>query len=255
MKKSFVYTLFLMIVLASCTQKEVEDHSYTIRKYEKMGMPDCDRIWNNNDFFNAVETLDEVKATDFMALPRYDSRKSGKLFRHLISMENLSFLESDTISLRDKAYKVQAFLGIQSDLVRIYTNLYGKEQYYEKELAQLYMFGLTVTQKMLDLAYKINASSRREDQIMKGSFPTIRTAYVTMLTFVLEQQKHTSLYKEEDMEVLTDSVTASMKKNMYWFDRYAIEILKKKLQTVIDSTSSGNIRQTYQKLFNDLDAI
>ena len=90
---------------------------------------------------------------------------------------------------------------------------------------------------------------------MKGSFPTIRTAYVTMLTFVLEQQKHTSLYQEEDMEVLTDSVTASMKKNMYWFDRYAIETLKKKFRTVIDSTSSGKIRQEYGAVLHDLEAI
>ena len=256
MKKSIVFTLFLMLVLASCSRTEVaEDKSYTIRKYEKMGMPDCDRIWNNNDFFNAVETLDEVKSADFLALPRYDSKRSGKLFRHLISMDNLSFLENDSIPLRDKAYRVQAFLGIQSDLVRIYTNLYGKEQYYDKELTMLYLFGLTVTQKMLDLAYKINASSAKADQIMKGSFPTIRTAYVTMLTFVLEQQKHASLYKEEDMEVLTDSVTASMKKNMHWFDRYAIETLKKKLRTVIDSTSSGKIRQEYGAVLHDLEAI
>jgi hypothetical protein len=220
-----------------------------------MGMPDCDRVWNNNDFFNAVETLDKVKSEDFTALPRYDSKRSGKLFRHLISMENLSFLESDTVSLRDKAYKVQAFLGIQSDLVRIYTNLYGQEQYYEKELAQLYMFGLTVTQKMLDLAYKINASSRREDQLMKASFPTIRTAYVTMLIFVLENQKHVSMYREEDLEQITDSVTVSVKRNMSWFDRYAIENVKKRLQTVIDSTSSGVIKQKYETLYRDLDAI
>ncbi len=252
MKNVIIVMIALPVLLGSCEKQKEPDYSYKTDEYIKSGMPDPSKTWNNQDFFHAISTLDKIKAKDSLALPRYNSKKSGTLFQHLISEDNLSFLNSDTISLQEKAFRIQAFLGIQSDLSRIYTDIYSREQYYKKELIQIYLFGIRITQKMLDLAYKINASDDVNDRSLKSAFPTIQYAYLTMMSYVLGNQKNTSIFDEGDLEALSDSVYISLEKNMPWFDEMGKKMLKQELQSVIDSTSSIKIKNEYADLIHRL---
>ena len=258
MKRSFLYVVVLLTSLplffASCKKNKQPDLSYTIEKYEELGMPDCDKIWNNNDYFVAIGVLDKIKAKDSLALPRYDSKKSGKLFRHMIGLENLLFVDSNSVPLYERAYHVQAFLGIQSDLSRVYTNIYSREQYYNKELVHLYMFGIAVTQKMLDLAYRINRSDKPQDLRMKAGFPSIQAAYVVMMSYILGNQQHVSLFDKHDMKTLSDSLSGSLERNMKWIDPTAKKMLAKKLKAVADSTSTKKIKKEYMTLARELES-
>jgi hypothetical protein len=236
----------------SCSNPKEKDHSYPLEKYSELGMPDFNRPWQISEFTDVIATLREIRNNDFLALPKKGSRNSGELFDHLISMDNLSFLNIDTLPLYEKAYRIQAFVHIQSEYIDIYTDLYHREQYYNEELIDLYIYGISITQKMLDLAYQINESDKPGDVGMQSGFPGIQYGHVFMISTCLDKQKNTSLYKAEDLEILSDSIALSIRRNMSWYDSIAVEQIKHNMLVAIDSSSSDKIRNEYRDILNKL---
>ncbi len=250
MKSSLLFTLVLLACLVSCNNKS--DYSYPLEKYSELGMPDFNRAWKISEFGDVIGTLRDIQNNEPFSLPRKDSRKSGKLFEHMVSMDNLSFLNIDSLPLYEKAYRIQSFLHIQSEYIDIYTDLRHREQYYNKELIDFYIYGISITQKMLDLAYKINESDAPGDVGMQSGFDAIQYIHVTMLSDALDKQKNTSLYNTEDLETLGDSIALSLGRNMTWFDSTAVEGIKQNMLVVIDSSSSDKIRNEYRDIINSL---
>ncbi len=252
MKNSHLITLLLLVGLVSCSGPKEKDYSYTLEKYQELGIPDISRPWKLSEFANIIADLRDIKNTKPLSLPRKGSRKSGQLFEHMIGMDNLSFLNIDTLPLYEKAYRIQSFLHIQSEYIDIYTDIYRREQYYNKELIECYIFGIRVTQEMITLGQKINESDKPGDVGMQSGFSGIKYIHVTMLADALDKQKNTSLYKTEDLEALTDSIALSIRKNMSWFDSTHVEMIKKNMSVAIDSTTSDKIRNEYSDLINRL---
>ena len=193
MRSSLLFILVLMLCLVSC--KKEPDFSYPLEKYQELGIPDIDRPWKIGEFVDIVSTLRKIKNKEPLSLPRKGSRKSGQLFEHMISMDNLSFLNIDTLPLYEKAYRIQSFVQIQSEYCDIYNDIYKREQYYHRELIECYIFGIRVTQEMINLGLKINASDKPGDVGMKSGFSAIQYIHVTMLADALDKQKNTSLYQ------------------------------------------------------------
>jgi len=250
MKSSLLIILFFLVYTVSC--KKESDYSYPSDKYLELGIPDFSRPWRISEFADVIATLRDIQNNEPLSLPRKDSRKSGKLFEHLISMDNLDFLNNDTLPLHEKAYRIQSFIHIQSEYIDIYTDLYRREQYYNQELIDFYIYGISITQKMLDLAYQINESDKPGDIGMQSGFHAIQYGHVFMLTYCLDQQKNTSLYNAEDLETLGDSIALSIRRNMSWFDSTHVEKIKQDLRVVIDSSSSDKIRNDYRDILNSL---
>ena len=250
MKSSLLFTLVLLVCIVSCNKRS--DYSYQLEKYSELGMPDFSRAWKISEFGDVIGTLRDIQNNEPFSLPRKGSRKSGKLFEHMVSMDNLSFLNIDTLPLYEKAYRIQSFLHIQSEYIDIYTDMRHREQYYNKELIDFYIYGISITQKMLDLAYKINESDAPGDVGMQSGFDAIQYIHVTMLSDALDKQKNTSLYNTEDLETLGDSIALSLRRNMTWFDSTAVEQIKQNMSVVIDSSSSDKIRNEYRDIINSL---
>ncbi len=110
------------------------------------------------------------------------------------------------------------------------------------------MYGMQVTQKMLNLAYEINKSDDPGDMMMQSGFQSIQYLYISGVIDVLKEQAKTSKYFKNDLEVLTDSVTISLMKNKNWMDSTAVNDLKQALEVVVDSTSSDYIKNKYIEL-------
>ncbi len=250
MKSSLLFILVFLLCVVSC--KKESDYSYPSEKYQELGMPDFNRAWKISEFGDVIGTLRDIQNNEPYSLPRQGSRKSGKLFEHMVSMDNLSFLNIDTLPLYEKAYRIQSFLHIQSEYIDIYTDHYRREQYYNEELIGIYIYGILITQKMLDLAYKINESDKPGDVGMQSGFQGIQYLHVTMLSDALDKQKNTSLYNVEDLETLGDSIALSLRRNMTWFDSTAVENIKQKMLVVIDSSFSDKIRNEYSYIINAL---
>ena len=252
MKNSYLILLVFLVSVISCSNPKEKDYSLQLEKYSELGMPDFNRPWQISEFGEVIATLRDILNNEPLSLPRKGSSKSGKLFEQLISMDNLSFLDTDSLPLYEKAYRIQSFVHIQDEYVDIYTDLYRREQYYNEELIDFYIFGISVSQKMLDLAYQINNSDKPGDIGMQSGFSGIQYGHVFMISSCLDKQKNTSLYKAEDLERLSDSIAYSVRKNMSWYDTIAIDRIKQNMLVVIDSSSSDKISNEYRDIINKL---
>lgn len=252
MRKLTLLFIVALFIPYSCDKSRHKDRSLTVEGYRKLGMPDPSRIWTHEDYSRANTILFHLKSDKPFSLPRKGSTKSGKYFDRLINPDNFSFLNDDSVSLSRKAFLIQSYTLIKSDLIDIYTNIYSRDQYYSRELIYLYLFGLTIAQKMLDLSYKINKSDEKGIKGMQSGFRTVQYNYLATLIFILDNQKNVSSYRVEDLEILTDSLFNSVEKNKGWMEVSTRGNLKDHIQTVIDSVSTKYIRKKYHNLIEIL---
>lgn len=248
----FLAILIIPIFLGSCNVANETDHSLTLEAYRELGIPDPGKVWNFQDYITTYAALLNLKLEKPYALPVKNSRRSGELFYRMISLENLSFLEDESLPLHEKAHRIKGFVNVYNDLIELYTNVLMKKQYYNPELVEIWIFGLGVTQKMLDLAEKINKSDVPADRRMASGYKSIQGIYLTGLMEVLRQQQYTSQYPVRDLELLTDSLSISVQRNMEWFDEDTSEQIKQAMRAVIDSTSSLKIKNDYLELIEIL---
>ncbi|MEN8230650.1 MAG: hypothetical protein ABFS38_21015, partial [Bacteroidota bacterium] len=252
MRNYFLLILVLPVFFGSCKKPNETDPSYTLEAYQELGMPDYNTVWSMTDYKDAYYALVKLKYEKPFALPARESEKSGELFSRIINLENLSFLQDETLPLHEKARIIMEYLNIHSDYMDVYTNLRMKKQYYARELVDIDIFGIRIAQKMLDLGNEINQSEDPGDVAMQSGFSSIQKMYLTFLTDMLEKQQHTSQYPEKTLELLCDTLSNSIRRNMEWFDEDASEEIKQGMHAVIDSTSSQRIKTDYRDLIEVL---
>ncbi len=242
-----------VLLLSSCHRQEEQDHSLTVKEYMQQGIPPINRPWNHDDLSTAVNILQLIRTKDSLALPRFNSRKSGPLFRHMTSLEEVAFLNNDHLPLRDKSFMLQNFLNLEGQLTGLYMNPKSEQQYYSEELVRLYMFALAIAQKMLDMAYAINTAGNGPVQNTRSGLPAVQHLYERMLVFVVREQMNLSSYRTEDLEALCDTVGAAIRKNSDWFAPQTRSLLKAEMKNVADHTSSEKIKKDYLGLIEDLE--
>jgi len=248
MKNYFLLILIISVSLGSCNKVKETDHSLSLTEYLEFGMPHYDSVWNMNDYSNAFYVINKVKYDDPKALPIRESKKSGVLFSRMISMDNLSFLQDETLPLWVKADMIKWFVNTLMELKVAYTIIGTETQYYIRELMDMDIFRVSVAQKMLELGNEINESDDPSDVSMQSDYPHIQMMYLNILIELFEEQQHTSIYPEQTLELLADSLSISVRRNMGWFDEDASERIKHAMLSVVESTSSRKIRTDYKEL-------
>ena len=248
MKNYFLLILILSISLGSCKKPNETDRSLTLGEYQELGMPHYDSVWSYEDYLTAFFVLNTLKYDKPYALPVRVSEKSGALFARIINIDNLSFLQDETLPLHVQADMIKWYGSTLMELMAVYTNIGTKNQYYILELFDIDIFAVRVAQKMLDLGNEINESEDPSDIVMQADFPEIQKMYLNHLVQLFEKQQHTSQYPKQTLELLADSLYSSVSRNMHWFDEDASALIKQAMLTVIDSTSSRNIRNDYIEL-------
>ena len=248
MKNYVLLILILSVSLNSCKKANDTDHSLTLVEYKELGMPDYNSVWSMQDYSNAFYVLNTLKYENAKALPSRESEKSGELFSRMISIDNLSFLQDETLPLYAKADLIKWFVNTLMELKGAYTTIGSNTQYYIRELIDIDIFRVSVAQKMLELGNEINESEDPSDVDMQSDYPAIQLMYLDILTELFELQQYTSLYPEQTLELLSDSLSASVKRNMLWFDEDASALIKQAMLTVQDKTSSRKIRNNCREL-------
>ena len=248
MKNYILLILILSVSLSSCNKATETDHSLTLLEYQELGMPDYNKVWNMEDYSNAFYVLNTLKYQNLKALPSRDSEKSGVLFSRMISIDNLAFLQDETLPLYAKADLIKWFVNTLMELKVAYTTIGTERQYYVRELMDIDIFRVRVAQKMLDLGKKINESEDPSDIDMQSDYPQIQLMYLNILSELFELQQHTTQYPEQTLELLSDSLSSSVRKNMHWFEEDASALIKQEMLNVIESTSSRKIKSDYREL-------
>lgn len=240
--------LILFFSFLSCNKANETDHSLTLIEYQELGMPDYNSVWSMKDYSNAFFVLNTLKYGNLKALPVRDSEKSGVLFSRMISIDNLSFLQDEALPLWARADMIKWFVNTLMELKVVYTTVGTERQYYVRELMDIDIFRVSVAHLMLELGKKINESDDPSDVAIKSDYPHIQKMYLDILNELFEEQQNTSLYPEQTLELLADSLSTSVRKNMEWYDEEASAYIKNAMLRVIESTSSRKIRNDYTEL-------
>lgn len=248
MKNYVRLILILFFFLLSCNKVDLADHSLTLMEYQELGVPDYNRAWTIEDYSNAFFALNTLKFGKPMALPVRDSEKSGVLFSRMVSIENLSFLQDENLPLWAKADLIKWFVNTLMELKVVYTIVGTEKQYYVRELMDIDIFRVSVAHHMLALGNEINNSEDPSDVAMQSDYPHIQKMYLDILVELFDMQKHTALYPEPTLELLADSLSASVRSNVDWFDADASAYIKNAITGVIENTSSRKIKTDYKEL-------
>jgi hypothetical protein len=253
-KNIFIVYLSLSIILMSqsCVDLFKKDLSFTKKEYKKLGMPDCAKIWSKEEYAMALSALRNLKLYNPLLMPRKNSRKSGDIFKRLLSEENISFLQDSTLSLADKAFKVQSFSSYQKGLIFLYSVGIKDDKYYNKELIDIYIFGLFVYKNMLELADKISNSDDMMSIELNPGRSFVSQSYLDLIFTITEEQVKADKYSKKDLNRLSKQLLQSLSGNWKWIDQSDREQIKKRMKRIIKNPPSDKIKASYQDALETL---
>jgi hypothetical protein len=250
-KVILIITAFIVINI-SCNRGANRDYSLSIQEYLDMGVPDPNSVWNTEEIGMAIDVFSGTKWDKPYILPKKGSKKSGALFHRMISLENMTFLRNDTIELHEKALLSLQFLQIFEKWKDVYTHPMWKKQYYHRELVDININEVRVTETMVDLTKQVMASNDPAVVMLQQGIPQVKMNYISSVINALNLQSHTSQFLEKDMELLADSLSATVLRNKVWMDSTSMARLKESVELVLDSTSSEYVRGKYKIITEEL---
>jgi hypothetical protein len=255
MEGSFVKDVFLIVVILtgsiSCTDRS-EDNSLSVDGYMELGVPDPRKKWDMDDYTEAYNVLAKIKWEQPLKLPARDSNKSGLLFKHMVSLEYLSFLQDTTTSLNEKAERISEFIRVYDYWIDVYTIPILKKNHYHREILDIQLFNLRLMEAMLNLAHKINNSQDPADIALQYGYKSIKENYLISVDNGLKTQGNTSEFLKADLDRMADSIYTSVMRNKEWMDSNVVSEVRRSLHLVMDSTSSEYIRNKYKSLEKSL---
>ena len=254
LKNSLIILILGMLIIGSCKNSSKKDLSLTAKEYQKLGMPDHNKIWTNDDYIIANITLSSLKLNNPLSFPRKHSQKSEALFSRFVNKENLSFVNDTSLSLRYRAFQIQHFPRFQSELSNLYTYNLKDGQYYYEELIDTYIFGLIIHEKMLELAGKIMNSKEESDISIQSGLKTVLYNYLKMIYIILGEQVKSKVYRDKDLDRLSMEVSRSLIDNLEWIEPAVRQKIAVQMQSVIEKSPSDYIKTNYiktLKILND----
>lgn len=252
LKNSGFILLSVILFNGSCNNSSKQDLSLTVKEYQKVGMPDPSKTWKNYDYVNANLSLGSLHTTNPFCLPRKDSKKSGALFSRFVNIENLSFLDDTTISLRDRALLVQHFQQLHNQLSNFYNNELEGKPYYNRELIDLHIFRLLVNEKMLELAGKIMNSKEESDLSMQSGLKKVQYNYLKLIYMLLDVQSKSKDYPGDDLKRLSTEISRSLILNQIWMEPSLRQEIIVRIQDIIKKSSSAAVKKNYRKVLDVL---
>jgi hypothetical protein len=233
LRKSSILVFAILLITTSCKKFFRKDLSLTEKEYTEKGMPDIGKVWSEQELIKAHVTLGSLRTKKFQTLPVKDSRKSGKVFSRIISRENLSFLDDQTKALHDKAYEIQTLANFMNEISRMYHDNFKIEQYYSRELIEIYLFEIYIREKMMELSDKIINSKDIADVAMSSGREAIIIGYVNLITTLVMEQEKTRSYSSGDLRRLSGATLKSVKENL----KYLNSESKQRLSTELTNAS------------------
>jgi hypothetical protein len=253
--KHIKYLLLVAVITGlatvSCKSLFRKDLSLTLKEYQAFGMPDITIPWNEQLLMKAHVALSNVRMKNFLKLPRMDSRRSGAIFSHILSPDNLSFM-NDTTALHDKAFTIQAYWSFINDMGLFYYDNFKPKQYYSDELIAIYIYQLSVRKSMFKLADRIDRSDDPNDLAMKKGRPAIVNGYVYVVESMLQKQEKTSTFSAGQLRKLTKAVTASILENAVYLDHSSKQKLSETIKKVSEKVRSLYSEKEYDEIMKSL---
>ncbi|MCP3925596.1 MAG: hypothetical protein GY714_23755 [Desulfobacterales bacterium] len=147
MKRIFLLLSSVFVLFGSINiYAEPSDASYKKEEYIKLGIPS--KINNFNDFAKVYRTIDKLNAK---YLPKYNSKKSGELFRYLFNKDIINKIIKNNQSLFEKRKILGKYSKMYSDFADLYLLKGGK--FYKNEIQRISLlstYSLVSTFELMD---------------------------------------------------------------------------------------------------------
>lgn len=257
MSESYARHAFLIVFIVtwcfSCADRDRGmDNSLTIDAYKELGMPDANKKWTMADYTQAYNVLAKLRWEKQLQLPVRNSDKSGLLFDRMVSLDYLSFLQDSALTRSEKAQRISEF-GVAYDYwIDLYTTPTVQANYYNREIVDIQIFNLGLTEAAFNLANEINESDDPADIALQYGYNTIKRGYLECLNDYLLPRNDRSEFAHEDMGKMVDSIYHSVMRNKEWLDSSDVSVLKQSVRSVMDSTSSARLVDKYKLLEKQL---
>ncbi|MCC7423853.1 MAG: hypothetical protein IT428_26610 [Planctomycetaceae bacterium] len=113
------------------------DTSLSIDEYLKAGMPAPDREWHSVDMETADRILTSLTTTDYAALPRFQSSRSGAMFDRITSRDNLVLFKTDALPNELRVPTFLAYYKSHNEIYKRYLSGYIQKKVTVNELIEL----------------------------------------------------------------------------------------------------------------------
>lgn len=215
-----------------------------------MGMPDPNIKWSKNEYGQALSILRSQKLYGSLLMPRKFSRKSGAVFKRLVSEENISFVNDTSITTMDKAYLIQHFANFQEGMIGLYTYQVKDPRYYRNELIDIFIFGIAINNAMLDLAEKLSKSENKDEKMMSANSSVVYKHYSNLIFKIFDEQTRSDIYKKRDLKRLSSGICESLSKNwnkLNFTERTEINL---KVRQIVNILTLQAVKKKYETILN-----
>lgn len=148
------------------------DGSLALDAYIQDGMPAHDRSWSGADMVRTASVLNTIAQKDAGHLPRYQSPRSGELFKRITSNDNLVLHRNRQLLVEQRLPDAMDYMKSHNQTLKIYLEAFIKHQVADSELVELMSSQLDVAVVMIQLVDEFLPTLDKNDRTypvrMKG---------------------------------------------------------------------------------------
>ncbi len=244
--------LLIFLTILSCNTLFEKDYSMKPEEYQQYGMPDNKKTWTSDDYAGANITISTLNMKAPRSLPRSGSKKSGELFNRLTDEENLDFIYDTTAPLKVRAYLIQYYPRMISEIESMYSLEYKGKLYYREELLHLKAFKLLVHNKMLELGMIIDSSDDESLSDFKNGMRMVKNNYLAFVPELLDDMVKPEYKSADGLEKLSKAISASVIKNSVWMTPVDKNKLLSKFRSMEETLKSSRIKDNLMSSITEL---
>ena len=244
--------LLIFLTIISCNTLLEKDYSLKPEEYQKYGMPDSKKTWTSDEYTAANITISTLNMKAPRSLPRSGSKKSGELFNRLTDEENLDFIYDTTAPIKMRAFVIQHYPRMISEIESMYTLEYKGKLYYREELLRLKAFKLSAHNKMLELGMIIESSDDESLSDFKNGLRMVKNNYLIFVPGLLDDMVKPEFKSADGLEKLSKAVSASVLKNSVWMTPVEKNKLLSKFRSVEKTLKSSKIKDNLMSSVTEL---
>ena len=247
-----ILIFFFLVNCIGCSSQTMKDESFTVNQYEKLGMPNPEKIWQNSDYDKCLVILSDVKKENSESLPQLNSQKSSILFRRIISPENLLFINDSSIDLQKRSIQLQYITTNYGKLLLLYYQNDNAKLFYSNEVTELIIFGFKITQETFSLMNDVLKNVTILNEEMKSGIQQIKDGYQKTIIGTLYELDRSTKYQVEDLEKLSTALRQNIMTHIKWIDPKVRLKIKEQIMKITQKEYSPIVNENLRDIMNML---
>lgn len=247
-----ILIFFFLVNCIGCSSQSIKDESYTVSQYEKLGMPNPEKIWQNSDYDKCLVILSDVKKENSKSLPQLNSKKSSILFRRLISPENLLFINDSSIDLQKRSIQLQFLTIDYGKFLLMYYQNDNAKLYYSTEVTELIIFGFKITEESFSLMNDVLKNVTVLNEEMKSGIQQLKDGYRKTIIGTLYELDRSTKYQVEDLEKLSITLRHHIMTHIKWIDPKVRLEIKEQIMKITQKEYSPIVNENLRDLLKML---